>query len=122
MTLAIYILAAIAILQGILTLLDGVRSARHMKTFRPTGDRRDRVVVFCPCKGIDAEFEKNIRSILDQDYANYEVRFVVESLDDHAYVKLRSIGIERILVAGSTSNRGQKVHNLAYAVEQTGTG
>src|SRR5688500_15582250 len=112
MMFAIYILAAIAILQGIVTLLDGIRSARHMKTFRPAGAGRDRVVVFCPCKGIDAEFEKNIRSILDQDYANYEVRFVVESYDDEAYGALRSLGIERILVAGSTSNRGQKVHNL----------
>lgn len=119
MMFAVYILAAIAILQGIATLLDGIRSAGHMKTFRPTRDRRDRIVVFCPCKGIDAEFEENIRSILDQDYANYEVRFVVESHDDEAYAALKSIGIERILVAGRTSNRGQKVHNLAYAVEQT---
>src|SRR5207247_4666055 len=80
-----YFLAAIAILQGILTLLDGIRAARHMRTYRPKRASRERVVVFCPCKGTDSEFEKNIHSILDQDYPSYEVRFIVESEDDPAY-------------------------------------
>src|SRR5690242_21011089 len=31
----IYFLAIVAILQGLLTLIDGIRSARHMRTFRP---------------------------------------------------------------------------------------
>ena len=69
-----YVLAVIAILQGILTLFDGIRAARHMRTYRPgPATRHDRVVVFCPCKGTDPEFEKNVQSILDQDYPNYSV-------------------------------------------------
>jgi len=111
------ILAAIAILQGIATLLDGIRAARHMRTFRPRRTSHERIVVFCPCKGKDPEFEKNIQSILDQDYPNYEVQFIVESEDDLAYPLLRSLGA-RVLVAGRTTSRGQKVHNLAYAVER----
>src|SRR5262249_36831519 len=75
----IYILAAIAILQGIVTLLDGVRAARYMCTFRPRRRSNERVVVFCPCKGTDSEFQKNIQSILTQDYPNYEAQFIVES-------------------------------------------
>jgi cellulose synthase/poly-beta-1,6-N-acetylglucosamine synthase-like glycosyltransferase len=113
-----YILAVIAILQGLLTLLDGIRAARHMRTFRPgraNGNRRVRV--FCPCKGTDPEFEKNIRSILEQDYRNYDVQFIVESADDDAYVVLQALGAN-VLVAGRTSDRGQKVHNLAFAVAQ----
>src|SRR5437870_4891343 len=51
-----YVLAAIAILQGMLTLLDGLRAARHMRTFRPRRFSRERVAVFCPCKGADSEF------------------------------------------------------------------
>jgi len=113
-----YILAVIAILQGIVTLLDGLRSARHMRTYRPAGGTvSDRVVVFCPCKGTDPEFEKNIQSILNQDYQNYTAQFIVESEDDPAHAVLRQLGAN-VLVAGKTLDRGQKVHNLATAVAQ----
>jgi ceramide glucosyltransferase len=115
------IIAVLAILQGILSLIDGIRSARHMRTFRPEPrETHERIAIFCPCKGTDPEFEKNIRSILDQDYANYEVTFIVESADDPAYAALRSIGAKNILVAGQAVECGQKVHNLAYATTHSG--
>jgi ceramide glucosyltransferase len=116
----LYIIGAIAIIQGILSLIDGLRSARHIRTFRPRASRRDWVVVFCPCKGVDHDFEKNIRSLLEQDYPTYKVRFVVESEDDPAYAVLTNMGIAEILVAGRASNCGQKVHNLTYAVRRAG--
>ena len=113
-----YILAVIAILQGIVTLLDGLRAARHMRTYRPAGGNlNDRVVVFCPCKGTDPEFDKNIQSILNQDYPNYTAQFIVESEDDPAHAVLRQLSAN-VLVAGKTLDRGQKVHNLATAVAQ----
>src|SRR5436853_7770515 len=115
------LLAAVAILQGIFTLVYGIRAARHMRTFRPRRARRKRISVFCPCKGTDAEFEKNIRSILEQDYPNYDVTFVVESQGDAACAALRGVGVSKILVAGRATDCGQKVHNLSYAVAQAGT-
>lgn len=114
-----YILAAIAILQGIFTLVDGMRAARHMRTFRPRRASGDKVTVFCPCKGIDAEFEKNVRSIIVQDYPNYEVVFIVEAESDPAYAKLSDLR-QTVFVAGQASDCGQKVHNLKYAVERKG--
>src|SRR6266478_8218567 len=108
----LYALAAIAILQGIISFLDGIRASRYMRTYRPTRRTNERIAVFCPCKGIDPEFEKNIRSILDQDYPNYGVTFIVESEDDPAVEVLRSIGAKNILVAGRATDCGQKVHNL----------
>ena len=113
----VYVLGVLAIIQGVLTLLDGIRSARHMRTFRPRPrDNHDRLAVFCPCKGIDLEFEKNIRSILDQDYPKYDVTFIVDSADDPAVAVLRSIGAKNIIVAGRSVDCGQKVHNLTYAI------
>jgi ceramide glucosyltransferase len=109
-------LAAVALMQGFLTLLDGIRAARHMRTFRPRRLSRERVLVFCPCKGTDSEFAKNIQSILDQDYTNYEARFIVESENDPAYAILQTLRVN-VLVAGRASSCGQKVHNLAYAVQ-----
>src|SRR5437016_1822575 len=93
-----------------------------MRTFRPRRARRDRISVFCPCKGTDAEFEKNIRSILEQDYPNYGVTFVVESKEDAAYSALRELDAKNILVAGRAMDCGQKVHNLAYAITHANTG
>ena len=114
------IIAVIAILQGLLSLIDGIRSARHMRTFRPKPRQSgERISVFCPCKGTDPEFEKNIRSILDQDYSNYEATFIVESGDDPAYAALQNIGAKNIVVAGRAVDCGQKVHNLTYAITQT---
>ena len=116
---SMYILAAIAILQGILTLLDGIRAARYMRTFRPRRVAHEKVTVFCPCKGIDVEFEANVQSIIDQDYPNYDVVFIVESEDDPAFTKLRGLR-QQVLIAGRTTNCGQKVHNLTYAIQHAG--
>src|SRR5207302_225069 len=111
-----YILSALAILQGILGLLDGIRSSRHIRSYRPQSTWRPRVVAFCPCKGVDPEFHANIRSILDQDYPFLRVVFVVESESDPAGQELRRTGAT-VLVAGISKIRGQKVHNLIHAVE-----
>src|SRR5262245_10873758 len=116
----LYIIGVIAIIQGLLSLLDGTRACRHIRTYRPKAHRNDSVLVFCPCKGVDHDFEKNIRSLLEQDYPRYAVRFVVESQNDEAYSFLTRMGIRDILVAGRAANCGQKVHNLAYAVRQAG--
>jgi len=116
MTILFYILSLLAILQGIVGLLDGMRSARHIRSFRPQSLWRPRVVVFCPCKGVDPEFQANVRSILDQDYSFLRVVFVVEAENDPACSELRRMGAT-VRVAGISNNRGQKVHNLIHAVE-----
>jgi len=114
-----YFISTIAILQGILGLIDGVRSARHIRTFRPRSVWRPRVVVICPCKGTDPEFRANAASILDQDYPNTLTVFVVESADDLAISDLQKLGVIP-LVAGISTIRGQKVHNMIHAVEASG--
>jgi len=111
-----YVLSVLAILQGIVGLLDGIRSARHIRTFRPKSPWRPRVLVICPCKGIDFGFRENAESIRNQDYANLRVVFVVEAEDDPAYPQLRALNAT-VLVAGTSDVRGQKVHNLIHAVE-----
>ena len=101
------ILSTLAILQGIFGLLDGIRSARHIRRYRPISNWRPRVLVICPCKGIDSEFRANAASILNQDYPNLRVVFVVESEDDPANKQLRELNAIP-LVAGIATLRGQK--------------
>lgn len=116
MTTLFYFISTIAILQGIFGLIDGMRSARHIRTFRPLSAWRPRVVVICPCKGTDPEFRANAQSILNQNYPNLRVVFVVESADDPAVEDLHTLGVHP-LVAGIATIRGQKVHNMIHAVE-----
>jgi cellulose synthase/poly-beta-1,6-N-acetylglucosamine synthase-like glycosyltransferase len=116
--LFINIIRILALLQGVVSLLQGLKSMRHIRTFRPRATGRPRVVVFCPCRGVDEEFEQNVRSILDQDYPNVRVVFIVDSESDPAAQALRARHVT-VLVAGRASERGQKVHNLIYGVQQS---
>jgi len=85
---------------------------------------RPRTVLIVPCKGIDLDFEKNIRSLFEQDFNNYLLWFVVESQQDPAYEKLcrlkealgpKSQVLEcKVWVAGIGSICSQKIHNLLY--------
>jgi ceramide glucosyltransferase len=116
MTMFYFIVSALAILLGIFGLLDGLRSARHIRSYRPQSNWRPPVVVICPCKGVDAEFEANVRSIYDQDYPYLSIVFVVEAENDPACRELRRMGAT-VQIAGISTTRGQKVHNLIHAVE-----
>ena len=84
-----------------------------------------RVLLTVPCKGIDREFEKNISSVLHQDYPDFVLHFVVEDASDPAYESLNrliaSIGPRcrasriEVLVAGKGQECSQKIHNLLYS-------
>jgi len=110
------VLSILAITLGIVGLLDGIRSARHIRTYRPTSTWRPRVLVICPCKGVEPEFSANAESILNQDYPNLRTVFVVEADGDPVNQPLQKLSAT-VLVAGIATARGQKVHNLIHAVE-----
>ena len=112
----IYFICGIALLQGVVSLLQGIQSVRHIRRYRPQSIWRPRVVVFCPCRGADVGFRENVRSILDQDYPDFRVVFIVDSAGDPAAHLLGEMKAT-VLVAGDAVNCGQKVHNLVYGVE-----
>jgi glycosyltransferase involved in cell wall biosynthesis len=118
------VLAGAAVVQAALLLLqtwENRRYARscmkHIDQQRPSG----RAVVLAPCKGAEVDLRQNLRALVQQDYRDYEVRFVVEDADDPACSAIRQIMAEypevasRLLVAGRATNCGQKVHNLRAA-------
>ena len=116
--------AGVAILQSLLMALqtwEHRRFARScmkgMERHQPTG----RVLLCAPCKGHDINLEDNLRSLLEQDYDDYEVAFIVESTDDPACPLIRRAMAahpwmsSRLVVAGRAEESGQKVHNLRVA-------
>lgn len=92
------------------------RSSAGGRAYQP------RAAIIVPCKGLDPEFEENLRPLFQQDYPDYELVFVTESATDPAHAILTRMIRESarpawLLVAGQARIRGQKVHNLCAAIE-----
>jgi ceramide glucosyltransferase len=90
------------------------------------------VLLTVPCKGIDSEFEKNLSSVLLQDYPDFVLHFVVEDTSDPAYEFLNRLvaslangsqaGRVEVLVAGKGQECSQKIHNLLYSCRRAPEG
>jgi len=124
MTTLLYILSGLALIQGLVSLRDGRRNLEYARTYqRPPEETAGTVVVFCPVKGTAPDLEMDAQSLLDQDHPDFRVVYVVESELDPAFSlldRLSQKGKSQVFVAGETTRRGQKVHNLATAVANVG--
>jgi cellulose synthase/poly-beta-1,6-N-acetylglucosamine synthase-like glycosyltransferase len=117
-----YFLAAVACWIGIQSLMGGFRFAAYVRreTARPLPDFQPFVSVIAPGRGLEPGLAENLRPLLTQDYARYEVLFVFDREDDPA-IKLVSDEFSRIgrtIIAGPARDCGQKVHNLRVAVNE----
>ena len=82
--------------------------------------------VVLPCKGIDPGFEKNLRSLVEQDYPDFELIFVVAEENDPAAACIRKVIQEypeaktQFVVAGidPDKRRSQKLNNQLAAVKK----
>src|ERR1041384_1962660 len=128
-----YVLAAISIYLGVLSLRNGVRFIRYLQAelAKEYSEYEPFVTVFLPLRGVDHDLEKNITALFAQTYANYEVIFVGDDANDPAWgtvekarrrVTRESGPTMQIVVAGRAADRGQKVHNLNVAIEHADPG
>ena len=80
-----------------------------------------RARVLAPCKGVDLGLAANLQPLFEQDYGDYEIVFIVESVDDPACRTIERLIAEnphveaQLVVAGRATESGQKVHNLRKA-------
>jgi len=77
--------------------------------------------VIAPCKGTDASLAANLAAVLDQDYPEYEVIFVVDDPTDPAVPLIEnaarnSAGTSEVVYAQKATDSGQKVESLREAV------
>ena len=120
-----YLLAALQVLLGAYLVWQALQWLGYVRRRLNTdpGFYSPRVAVFCPCKGIEPNLERNLLSLTEFERQNYEVFFILASGSDPA----RSI-IDRVIkgskvkchlvLAGAPANCGEKVNNLRVAVEQ----
>jgi cellulose synthase/poly-beta-1,6-N-acetylglucosamine synthase-like glycosyltransferase len=127
-----YYIAIIAILSQVFFLVQAYNNYRFAlakyKRSRPWF--RPRTALIIPCKGLDADFGKNIASFFAQDYENYLLWFVVADEKDPAYEQLCRLKDEleqnskalevRVWLAGRCRTGSQKNHNLLYCCRAVG--
>ncbi len=120
-----YVLVLQQIVQGLVSLWDGwkwLTMVRH-RLITYQGFYAPRAAVICPCKGSEAGLEGNLAALLNFDYPDYEVYFVLASALDPARtvidrVMAASKRPAHLVVAGSPKSRGEKVNNLRAAVQE----
>ena len=122
-----YYIAWAAIASQVLFLFHCYRNYRYgLSKYRKERSWQElKAALIVPCKGLDSDFEKNITSFFNQDYADYLLCFVVAEESDPAYGQLCRLkeqlsaecGAERVLVfvSGRGQSCSQKIHNLLYA-------
>jgi ceramide glucosyltransferase len=118
-----YFLAVLSCWFGLQSLLSGIRYAAYVRreTSRPLPDFQPFVSVIAPGRGLEPGLMDNLRPLVAQDYARYEVLFVFDALDDPAIKivnELKSTVPTRTVIAGPATESGQKVHNLRVAVKE----
>lgn len=120
-------LAGLAVIQTVLVLWqihENLRFVRSRFRLPVASATRGHVALIAPCKGVDAELERNLAPLFAQDYADYELLLVVESESDAAAAAIRRLMSRhpqceaRLVVAGLATDCGQKVHNLRAATTQ----
>jgi cellulose synthase/poly-beta-1,6-N-acetylglucosamine synthase-like glycosyltransferase len=124
-----YVLAALVILQSLVSLRGGVR---YLAYFRRELEARRALYmpfasVFVPCRGLDQGLGENFRALFAQHYPAYELIFVSDRADDPALAVAEgarreaageTVARARAVVAGPSTECGQKVHNLRAAVSE----
>jgi GT2 family glycosyltransferase len=118
-TTALYILIAIAAIQGIAALRGGAANLRYARSYRTPASPPEPVIVFCPVRGADPELSANAGSLLGQDYPDYRVVFLVDEATDPALLVLAGMGC-RVEISGRAAGRSRKVHSLLHGIARFG--
>jgi ceramide glucosyltransferase len=120
-----YYLAILQIGIGVYLLWGAVQwlgyARRRLRT--DPGFHAPRAAVFCPCKGLEPDLERNLAALTNFDYKNYEVFYILASANDPAYNAVKRIAEEshvpaHVVIADQPQGCGEKVNNLRVAIQQ----
>jgi len=120
-----YFLVLAQILLGLYLIGQGLQwlgyTRRRMLT--DPGFYAPRVAVLCPCKGMEPGLERNLLSLTEFDYANYEIFFLMASSNDSACsIAKRVAGQSKpkahVVITEKPEGCGEKVNNLRIGVER----
>lgn len=125
MEVLFYFLAILQILLGLYLVGQGVQWLAYVRRRLHTdpGFYSPKVAVLCPCKGMEPALERNLVSLTEFDYQNYELFFLVASASDPAYSTLKRVASSsrakaHVVVTDKPNGCGEKVNNLRIGISQ----
>ena len=77
-----------------------------------------RVLVVVPCRGKDHEMEVNFNSLLNQDYSNFKIVAVVDSMEDAALEVIKKLDINYLLTDHYSNAASGKVRAITTALRK----
>lgn len=87
---------------------------------KPLSRYTPKATIIAPCRGLDEGLHENLIALIEQDYADFEVIFVVDDKRDDAVPTIESLiatgSNGKLVVAPKATNSSQKVENLREAV------
>ncbi|MCI0490196.1 MAG: glycosyltransferase [Blastocatellia bacterium] len=120
-----YITTGLLTVQGIFSLIDGLRFRAFVRRSleEPFGPFKPKASIIAPCKGIDTALEENLDALFTQDYPDYEIIFAIASDADPARQVIERATARhpdrsaRLIVAEQGEGRSEKVNNLLRALD-----
>ena len=127
---ALLAIGILSLLEALYSLKGGLDYLRIFQTSRhqSPGDFAPSATLILPFKGVDKGLQENLTAYFELDYPDLQILLVTEDALDPCVPILERVreGFpavnSQILFAGKARHRGQKVHNLLYAVAQLGAG
>jgi len=120
-----YFLAISQILLGLYLIGQGLQWLGYARRRLHTdpGFYSPKVAVLCPCKGIEPALERNLVSLTEFEYQNYEIFFLIASASDPAYSIVKRVASSsrakaQVVITDKPDGCGEKVNNLRLGVLQ----
>jgi cellulose synthase/poly-beta-1,6-N-acetylglucosamine synthase-like glycosyltransferase len=120
-----YLLAIPQILLGLYLIGQGLQWLGYARRRLHTdpGFYSPKVAVLCPCKGMEPALERNLVSLTEFDYQNYEIFFLIASASDPAYNVVKRVASSsrakaHVVLTEKPDGCGEKVNNLRMGVAQ----
>jgi cellulose synthase/poly-beta-1,6-N-acetylglucosamine synthase-like glycosyltransferase len=120
-----YFLAISQILLGLYLIGQGLQWLGYARRRLHTdpGFYSPKVAVLCPCKGIEPALERNLVSLTEFEYQNYEIFFLIASAGDPAYSIVKRVAASsrakaQVVITDKPDGCGEKVNNLRLGVLQ----
>lgn len=125
-SIAFYILAGMLLYLSFRSFRGGIDYLNYFKQelSKPRSDFTPFATIFAPCKGLDEGLAGNLTALVEQDYPEFEVIFVVDNENDAAVRVIEDVsGVNeydakgsKLIVASRATDSSQKVENLREAV------
>ena len=118
-----YILAAVLIFFSYKSFRGGVDYLKYFRQelAKPPSIYTPLATIFAPCRGVDQGMLGNLDALLQQDYPDYEIVFILDDENDEAAPLIESAWREarrqvKLVVAPKATDSSQKVTNLREGI------